>query len=91
MCHRKSCPAVDAVCNYCSKEGYFAKVCQSKQKHKNVWIAVARRRTYIDKFISQHLSGADSSHADSIIQDLNSQKLHYQYLITSVAVVLVVR
>ena len=35
------------------------------------------RRTYFDKFVSQHLSGAGSSPTGSISQDLNSQKLHY--------------
>ena len=48
-------------------------------------------RTYFDKFVSQHLSGAGSSPADSVGRDLNLQKLHYQYLTTIVAVVLVVR
>ena len=40
---------------------------------------------------SQHLSGAGSSPAGSVGWDLNLQKLNYQYLTTSVAVVLVVR
>ena len=39
--HRNSCPAVDAVCNNCHKEGQFAKVCQSKQRDKNVGGAAA--------------------------------------------------
>ena len=39
-----------------------------------------------DKFVSQHLSGAGS-----VGRDLNLQKLRYQYLTTSVGVVLVVR
>ena len=39
--------------------------------------------------ISTHLSGAGSSPAGSVGRDL--QKLNYQYLTTSVAVVLVVR
>ena len=51
-------------------------------------VAVARR-TYFDKFVSQHLSGAGSSPAGSVGRDLNLQKLRYQYLTTSVAVVLV--
>ena len=38
---------------------------------------ITRRRTYFDKFVSQHLSGAGSSPAGSISRDLNSQKLHY--------------
>ena len=37
------------------------------------------------------LSGAGSSPAGSVGRDLNLQKLNYQYLPTSVAVVLVVR
>ena len=37
------------------------------------------------------LSGAGSSPAGSVGRDLNLQKLNYQYLTTSVAVVLVVR
>ena len=41
--------------------------------------------------ICQHLSGAGSSPAGSVGRDLNLQKLNYQYLTTSVAVVLVVR
>ena len=39
--HRNSCPAVDAVCNNCHKEGHFTKVCQSKQRDKNVGGAAA--------------------------------------------------
>ena len=39
----------------------------------------------------QHLSGAGSSPAGSVGRDLNLQKLNYQYLTTSVAVVIVVR
>ena len=46
---------------------------------------------YFDNCVSQHLSGAGSSPAGSVGRDLNLQKLHYQYLTTSVAVVLVVR
>ena len=42
-------------------------------------------------FVSQHLSGAGSSRAGSISRDLNSEKLHSQYLTTSVVVVLVAR
>ena len=41
--------------------------------------------------IRQHLSGAGSSPASSVGRDLKLQKLNYQYLTTSVAVVLVVR
>ena len=50
-----------------------------------------RRRTFFDNCVSQHLSGAGSSPAGSVGRDLNLQKLNYQYLTTSVAVVLVVR
>ena len=49
------------------------------------------RRTYFDNCVSQHLSGAGSSPADSVGRDLNLQKPNYQYLTTSVVVVLVVR
>ena len=49
------------------------------------------RRTYFDKFVSQHLSGAGSSPDGSIGRDLNLQKLHNQYLTTGIAVVLVIR
>ena len=49
------------------------------------------RRTYFDNCVSQHLSGAGSSPAGSVGRDLNLLKLNYQYFITSVAVVLVVR
>ena len=42
-------------------------------------------------YVSQHVSGAGSSPAGSVGRDLNLQKLNYQYLTTSVAVVLVVR
>ena len=52
---------------------------------KHILVAVAH------KFVSQHLSGAGSSPAGSVGRDLNLQKLNYQYLTTSVAVVLVVR
>ena len=46
--------------------------------------------TNFDTFVSQHRSGAGSSPAGSVGRDLNLQKLNYQYLTTSVAVVLVV-
>ena len=46
-------------------------------------------RTYLDTCVSQHLSGAGSSPAGSVGRDLNLQKLNYQYLTTSVEVVLV--
>ena len=46
---------------------------------------------HFDQFVSQYLSGAGSSPAGSVGRDLNLQKLHYQYLSTSVAVLLVVR
>ena len=44
-----------------------------------------------DNCVRQHLSGAGSSATGSVGRDLNLQKLNYQYLTTSVAVVLVVR
>ena len=43
------------------------------------------------KFVCQQLCSAGSSPAGSVGRDLNLQKLNYQYLTTSVAVVLVVR
>ena len=49
------------------------------------------RRIYFDNCVSQHLSGAGSSPAGSVSRDLNLQIHNYQYLTTSVAVVLVVR
>ena len=52
---------------------------------------VEGRRTCFDNCVSQHLSGAGSSPAGSVGRDLNLQKLNYQCLTTSVAVVLVVR
>ena len=55
------------------------------------WRSCSGRRTYFDKFVSQHLSGAGSSPAGTVGRDLNLQKLDYQYLTTSVAVVLVAR
>ena len=54
-------------------------------------VVVKGCRTYFDNCVSQHLSGAGSSPAGSVIRDLNLQKVNYQYLTTSVAVVLVVR
>ena len=58
-------------------------------------IAVAQwlkgRRTYFDNCVSQHLGGAGSSPSGSVSRDLNLQKLNYQYLTTSFAVVLDVR
>ena len=44
-----------------------------------------------DNCVSQHPSGAGSSPAGSVGRELNLPKLNYQYLTTSVAVVLVVR
>ena len=52
----------------------------------NVWTPPWR-----SGYVGQHLSGADSSPAGSVGRDLNLQKLKYQCLTTSVAVVLVVR
>ena len=54
----------------------------------NICAALASR--YHPTFVSQHLSGAGSSPAGIVDRDLNLQKLHYQYLTASVAVVLVV-
>ena len=48
-------------------------------------------RTYFDNCVSQHLSGAGLSPDGFVGRDLNLQKLNYQCLTTSVAVVLVVR
>ena len=50
-----------------------------------------RSGTYFDNCVSQHVSGTGSSPAGSVGRDLNLQKLNYQYLTTSVAVVLVSR
>ena len=47
---------------------------------------LGRRKKIFDNCASQHLSPAGS-----VGRDLNLQKLNYQYLTTSVAVVLVVR
>ena len=44
-----------------------------------------------DRRVSQHLGGAGSSPTGSVGQDLYFQKLNYQYLTISVAVVLFVR
>ena len=57
---------------------------------------VKRVEHFSTNCVSQHLSGAGSSGAGSspagsVGRDLNLQKLNYQYLTTSVAVVLVVR
>ena len=49
------------------------------------------RRTYFDNCVSQHLSGAGSSPAGSVGRDLNLQKLNYQCLTTSVAVLFCVQ
>ena len=53
--------------------------------------AVVKGFEHISTRVSQHLSGAGSSPAGSVGRDLNFQNLNYQYLTTSVAVVLVVR
>ena len=58
------------------------------------FIAVAQwlsASNIFDNCVSQHLSGVGSSPAGSVGRDLNLQKLNYQCLTTSVAVVLVVR
>ena len=52
---------------------------------------LCKSNRYMNSFSLTHLSGAGSSPAGSVGRDLNLQKLHYQYLSTSVAVVLVVR
>ena len=49
------------------------------------------RRGAVVKDVEHISSGAGSSPAGSVGRDLNLQKLHYQYLTTSVVVVLVVR
>ena len=46
---------------------------------------------HISTIVLVNMSNAGSSPAGSVGLDLNLQKLHYQYLTTSVAVVLVVR
>ena len=53
--------------------------------------AVAQWLRASNKFVSQHLSGAGSSPTGSVGRDLNLQKSIYQYLTTSVAIVLDVR
>ena len=58
---------------------------------RSPWHSGEGRRTYFDNCVSQHLSGAGSSPDGSVGRDLNLQKIHYQYLTTSVAVLLVVR
>ena len=55
------------------------------------WRSGKGRKTYFDKFVSQHLSGEGSNPSGFVGRDLNLQILHYQYLTTSVAVVLVFR
>ena len=52
---------------------------------------MVKRVEHISIIVSVNLSGAGSSPAGSVGRDLNLQKLNYQYLTTSVAVVLVVR
>ena len=65
---------------------------QSTTSKESPWRTVVKlRRTHFDNCVSQHLSGAGSSPADSVGRDLNLLKLNYQCLTTSVAVVLVVR
>ena len=61
------------------------------QSSFSAWRSGLGPRTYFDNCVSQHLSGAGSSPAGSVGRDLDLQKLNYQYLTTSVAVVLVVR
>ena len=55
------------------------------------WRRSYGRRTYFDNCVSQHLSGVGSGLAGFVGRDSNLQKLNYQYLTTSVAVLLVVR
>ena len=52
--------------------------------------AVVKGGEHISSNLLVTQSGAGSSPAGSVGRDLNLQKLHYQYLTTSVAVVLVV-
>ena len=57
------------------------------------YVAVAqwlRASNIFHNCVRQHLSGAGSRPAGSVGRDLNLEKLNYQYLTTSVAVVLVV-
>ena len=74
------------------KVGEFGHIPISIQSHTrhttSPWHSGYGRRIH---FVGQHLSGAGSSPAGSVGRDLNLQKLNYQYLTTSVAVVLVVR
>ena len=79
--HKKLHNDLTKPCDMC-KEGIQ---CESRRG------AVVKSVEHSKKIVSQHLSGAGSSPAGSICRDLNSQKLHYQYLTTSAAVVLVVR
>ena len=58
---------------------------------RSPWRSGEGRRTFFDNCVSQHPSGAGSIPAGSVGRDLNLQKLNYQYLTTSAAVVLVVR
>ena len=53
--------------------------------------AVVKGVEHISTIVLVNLSGAGSSPAGSVGRDLNLPKLNYQYLTTSVAVVLVVR
>ena len=76
----------DDICFFCAYLRY---------KHVNIYtvqtLRLGRRGAVREKFVSQHLSGAGSCPAGSVGWNLNVQKLHYEYLTTSVAVVLVVR
>ena len=73
---------------------FYIKIKLAKKKHAvRIHVAIAQwlRASNIFRQLCQHPSGAGSSPAGSVGRDFNLQKLNYQYLTTSVAVVLVVR
>ena len=53
--------------------------------------AVGKGVEHISTHLLVNMSGAGSSPAGSVCRDLNLQKLNYQYLTTSVVVLLVIR
>ena len=74
--------------------GYFTNVFPNKTYKLKLEKCLGGKLSKVrltDTFVSQHQSGAGSSPAGSVVRDLNLQKLNFQYLTTSVAVVLVVR
>ena len=78
-----------------SKDAYQNLVKSQKTSGVQLNAQWLRASNYFDKFVSQYLSGArscpaGSSPAGSISQELNSQKLRYQYLTTGIAVALAV-